>query len=311
MKTFLTGATGVVGRSLVPRLVAAGHDVRAVCRRDDAATALVAAGAEPVRVDLFDPDAVMDAVVGSEAVLHLATNVPPLRKAARPKGWAMHSRLRVDATRNLVAAAVAGGASHFVKESVTFVYADAGDEWIDERAALIPDLGHLLAAAIEGEQLALEFAASGGAAAILRFGLFYGGVDNRGTLDALKLARVRRSTIAGSPDAYMASIQCDDVATAVLAALSVETGVYNVVDDTPLRRGDYLDAFATAFEVATPKPTPGRLMKLGAGSSAAGMIASQRVSNASFRSMTGWAPAYPDARMGWAAEAASRKNITP
>ncbi|MEO6468974.1 MAG: NAD-dependent epimerase/dehydratase family protein [Acidimicrobiia bacterium] len=310
MKTFLTGATGVVGRSLVPRLVAAGHDVRAVYRRDDAAAVLAAAGAEPVRVDLFDSDAVMDAVVGSEAVLHLATNVPPLRKAARPKGWAMHDRLRVDATRNLVAAAIASGASHFVKESVTFVYADAGDEWIDERAALIPDLG-LLAPAVEGEQLALEFATSGGSAAILRFGLFYGGMNNRGTLDALKLARLRRSTIAGSPDAYMASIHCDDVATAVLAALDVETGIYNVVDDTPMRRGDYLNAFAAAFAIPTPKPTPGRLMKLGAGPGAAGMIASQRVSNATFRSITRWAPSYPDARMGWAAEAASREDITP
>ena len=309
MKIFLTGATGVAGRSLVPRLVAAGHEVRAVCRRDDAAAALAAAGVEPVRVNLFDPDAVMHAVVGSEAVLHLATNVPPLRKAARPKGWAMHDRLRVDATRNLVAAAIAGGASHFVKESVTFVYADAGDEWIDEGGALIADLG-LLAPAVEGEHLALEFAASGGAAAILRFGLFYGGVDNRATLDALKLARLRRSTIAGSPDSYMASIHCDDVATAVVAALGVETGIYNVVDDTPLRRGDYLDAFASAFAIPTPKPTPGRLMKLGAGPGAAGMIASQRVSNATFRSITGWAPSYPDARMGWAAEAASREDIT-
>ena len=308
MKMFLTGATGVAGRSLVPRLVAAGHEVRAVCRRDDAATALAAAGVEPVRVNLFEPDAVMHAVVGSEAVLHLATNVPPLRKAARPKGWAMHDRLRVDATRNLVAAAIAGGASHFVKESVTFVYADAGDEWIDEGGALISDLG-LLAPAVEGEHLALEFAAGGGAAAILRFGLFYGGVDNRATLDALKLARLRRSTIAGSRDAYMASIHCDDVATAVVAALGMETGIYNVVDDTPLRRGDYLEAFASAFAIPTPKPTPGRLMKLGAGPGAAGMIASQRVSNATFRSMTGWVPSYPDARMGWAAEAASREDI--
>lgn len=310
MKTFLTGATGVVGRSLVPRLVAAGHDVRAVCRNDDAAAALVVAGAKPVRVDLFDATAVMDAVVGSEAVLHLATNVPTLMKAARPKGWATHDRLRVDATRNLVTAAIAVGASRFVKESVTFVYADAGDEWIDERADLIPELG-LLAPAIEGEQLALEFAAAGGAAAVLRFGLFYGGVENRGTLDALKLARVRRSTIAGSPDAYMASIHCDDVATAVLAALDVGTGVYNVVDDTPLRRGDYLNAFATAFGVGTPKPTPGLLMRAGGGPGAAGMVASQRVSNATFRAATGWVPAYPSARMGWAAEAASRKGDTP
>ncbi len=310
MKTFLTGATGVVGRSLVPRLVAAGHDVRAVCRSDDAAAALAGAGVEPVRVDLFDAGAVMNAVAGSEAVLHLATNVPTLAKAARPKGWAMHDRLRVDATRHLVAAAIASGASHFIKESVTFVYADAGDEWIDERAELIPELG-LLAPAIEGERLALEFAASSGVAAVLRFGLFYGGVENRGTLDALKLARVRRSTISGSPDAYMASIHCEDVATAVMAALDVETGIYNVVDDTPLRRGDYLDAFATAFGVSTPKPTPGWLMRAGGGPGAAGMVASQRVSNATFQAATGWVPTYPNARMGWAAEAASRKRDTP
>lgn len=307
MKVFLTGGTGVVGRSLVPRLLADGHDVRAVYRRDDAATALRSAGAEPVRVDLFDADAVTDAVVGSEAVLHLATNVPVLSKAARPKGWEMHNRLRVDATRNLVDAAIATGARHFVKESITFGYADAGDEWIDERAALIPDLG-LLESTLEGEQLALGFAESGGTTAVLRFGLFYGGIDNRGTDDALKLARFRRSTVAGPSDAFMASIHCDDVASAVLCAFGVETGVYNVTDDVPLRRGEYLEAFARAFGIKPPKPTPGRLVKLGAGPGAAGLVASQRVSNAKFRTASAWSPRYPDARVGWAAEAASRRG---
>ena len=105
MKVFLTGATGVAGRATVPALLAAGHDVRAVSRRPEASAALEAAGAEAVTVDLFDADAVAEAVVGSEAVVHLATNVPEMSKAARPKGWDTHNRLRVDATRHLVAAA--------------------------------------------------------------------------------------------------------------------------------------------------------------------------------------------------------------
>jgi nucleoside-diphosphate-sugar epimerase len=307
MKVFLTGGTGVVGRSLVPVLVAAGHDVRAVCRREEAAVALRSVGAEPVRVDLFDAEAVAGAVVGSEAVLHLATNVPVLSKAARPKGWDMHNRLRTDATRNLVAAARAAGVQRFVKESITFVYADAGDVWIEEDSPLISDLG-LLAPTIEGEQLALDFAADGGSAAVLRFGLFYGGIGNRGTDDALKLAKLRRSSIAGSPEAYMSSIHCDDVASAVLAALGAETGIYNVTDDTPVRRGEYLKAFADAFGMKPPKPTPTRLMKIAGGPAAAALIASQRVSNRKFRAATGWAPRYPEVAIGWAAEAAAKKE---
>lgn len=308
MKVFLTGGTGVVGRSLVPALLAAGHDVRAVCRREDAAAGLRAAGAEPIAVDLFDAEAVRTAVVGSEVVLHLATNVPVLSRAARPKGWETHNRLRVEATRNLVGAARATGASRFVKESVTFVYRDAGDAWIDEEAPLISDLGQL-APTIEGEALALGFAESGGTSVVMRFGLFYGGIENRATDDALKLARFRRSSIAGRRDAYMASIHCEDVAAAVVAAFGADTGVYNVADDSPMTRGDYLDAFARAFGIKAPKPIPGSLVKLG-GAGADGIIASQRISNHTFCATTGWQPHYRDALEGWVAEATSRRDDT-
>lgn len=304
MKVFLTGATGVAGRPTVAALVAAGHDVRAVSRREDAATALRAVGAEPVAVDLFDADAVGRAVVGSEAVVHLATNVPTMSRAARPKGWDTHNRLRVDATRNLVAAARECGASRFVKESITFVYRDGGDRWLDEDSPLLEDPG-LLAPTLEGEQLALAFGDAGDAC-VLRFGLFYGGEGNRGTGELLKLARFHRSTIAGDRDAFMASVHCDDVATAVVAALDAPTGIYNVADDEPLTRGDYLAAFAQAFGIKAPKPTPTRLVRLAGGSAAAALTASQRVSNRRFRDVTGWSPRYADARVGWAAIAAGR-----
>ena len=88
MKVFLTGATGAIGPATVGGLLEKGHQVRAVARTDDKAAQLRAQGAEPVAVDLFDGDAVKAAVDGCEAVMHLATNVPPLRRMASTKGWA-------------------------------------------------------------------------------------------------------------------------------------------------------------------------------------------------------------------------------
>ncbi len=307
MKVFLTGATGVAGRLTVPRLVAAGHDVRAVCRRDAAAAGLRAAGAEPVAVDLFDGGAVMDAVTGSEAVIHLATNVPTTGRAALPKGWDTHNRLRTEATDNLVAAARAAGTAWFVKESITFVYADRGDEWIDESSPLLADLGQL-APTVEGERKALAFADDGPTATVLRFGWFYGGAGNRATDEALRLAKLRRSLVAGRADAYLSSVHCEDVAEAVVAALGAGTGIFNVVDDEPLRRRDHLGAFAAAFGIKPPRPTPGGLLRMVGGSAAHGLVASQRVSNRAFRDATGWAPRFPSAREGWAAVAAAREE---
>ena len=308
MKIFLTGGTGVVGRPLVPLLVGAGHEVRAVCRRDEAAEQLRAHGAEPVAVNLFDADAVKAAVVGTEAVLHLATNVPTLTKAGRPKGWDTHNRLRTDATTYLVAAARAAGAKRFVKESVTFTYRDGGDAWLTEESPLVSDLG-LLASTIDGEREALTFAEDGGSTVVLRFGLFYGGAGNRATVEAVKLARFRRSMIVGTRHAYMSSIHCDDVATAVVATLGAETGIYNVTDRDPMRRGEYLAAFGEAFGIKTPKLTPAGVMRLGGGAAVAeALSASQRVSNEKFVAATGWLPKYPSAREGWAAVAADQKE---
>jgi len=308
VKCFVTGATGVVGRPLIPALVAVGHEVVAVARGPAKAVHLRGAGAEPIDVDLFEPAAVLDATGGCDAILHLATNVPPVSKAARPSSWAMHNRLRTEATANLVAAAEANGVTRFVKESITFVYPDSGDEWITETTPPDPTMT-AMAPTLEGEQRALAFADSSGRTAIvLRYGLFYGGAGNRGTDEMLRLARWRVSTIAGRRDAYMSSIHADDAAAAVLAALDafdVPTGTYNVVDDEPLHRADHLAAASSAFGLRRLHPIPAWMLRLVAGRSAASaLVASQRVSNDQFRTTTGWAPAYPSAREGWAHEAA-------
>ncbi|MGZ6995309.1 MAG: NAD-dependent epimerase/dehydratase family protein, partial [Acidimicrobiia bacterium] len=301
----VTGATGVIGGPTVFRLVEAGHEVRAVSRREAAAAALRHAGAEPVTVDLFDADAVRDAVAGSDAIAHLATNVPPFPKLLRAKSWALHNRLRTEGTRNLVDAARAAGVGHIVKESITFMYEDGGDAWLDESSPLTATPG-LMAPALEGEQIALELADAGGAAVALRFGLFYGGA-NRGTDEMLKIARWRGSMVAGKPSAYMSSIHANDVATAVVAALDAPSGIYNVCDDEPLTRRDALDAFSSAFGLGRLRTNPAWLMKLLAGQAAASLVASQRVSNRKFRDTTGWAPEYPSLREGWTAEHEQRE----
>ena len=166
MNVFLTGGTGAVGPATVRALLEQGHEVRAVARSDDKAAQLRELGAEPARVDLFDGDALKQAVHGCEAVLHLATNVPPLRRMASKKGWVTHNRLRTTATEMLVDAALTTGATKFVKESVSFVYPDGGDVWIDE--TMPPDESiAMLQPTLAGERIVDRFSAGGGQGVVL------------------------------------------------------------------------------------------------------------------------------------------------
>jgi nucleoside-diphosphate-sugar epimerase len=310
MKVFVTGATGVVGRPTVRELVRAGHEVRAVSRRPEAAAELRAAGAEPVTVDLFDAAAVADAVAGSEAVLHLATHVPETRAMRKPDAWALHDRLRTEATEHLAAASRAAGVRRFVKESVTFMYRDGADRWLAEDAPLPADLG-TLAPTVAGEQRALALASDASRVFVLRFGWFYGGAGNRATDEMLRLARWRGSMLAGRAGDYTSSIHVYDAARAVVAALDapdLPTGIYNVVDEEPLTRRDHLAAFAAAFGTRRAWLTPGWLLRLVAGPGAAVLLASQRVSNGSFREHTGWAPEFPSVREGWRQVAAEHRE---
>ncbi|HEX6310233.1 MAG TPA: NAD(P)-dependent oxidoreductase [Acidimicrobiia bacterium] len=308
MRIFMTGATGAIGPATLRALVADGHDVRAAARSDAKAAAVRAAGAESVVVDLFDPAAVRAAVGDSEAVLHLATNVPPTRQAMKRSAWDTHNALRTTATEHLVAAARAAGTEVFVKESISFSYPDRGAEWIDEDVPPDESIA-LLRPTLAGERIALDFAGDGRRAVVLRFGLFYG-PSTRHTDEALRLARWRMSTVAGSPGAYMSSLHVDDVASAVAASLRAPTGIYNVCDDDPLTHRAYLDAFSAGFGLGKLHITPSWLLRLVAGGASRVFTASQRCSNRRFRAATGWAPTYPSAREGWAAAGNARAGGT-
>ena len=131
MRVFVAGGTGVLGRRAVARLVAAGHEVTGVSRSPERDALLESLGARPVRVDLFDADAVRAAVAGSEAVVNITTKIPPLAQMARDSRGHENERIRREASGILVDAALAAGAAVFVQESLAFMYGEHGDEWID------------------------------------------------------------------------------------------------------------------------------------------------------------------------------------
>jgi nucleoside-diphosphate-sugar epimerase len=294
VKVFVAGATGVLGRRVVPLLVAAGHDVSAIARSEDKAAGLRAAGAIPVTVDLFDPEAIAVAVAGQDVIANLATHIPDLTKAARSRAWAENDRIRTEGARNLVDGALAGAAQCYLQESISFFYVDSGDAWVDEDTEIdAPTFARTFLAA---ESHAQRMCAAGNDAVVLRFGMFYG-FDTSHTRLQLKSARRGISPFPGPKDTYQTFIHIDDAASAVVAALKAPSGTYNVTESEPMTRGDATAALGAALDRRPGWSIPG-ITKVG-GSKTEYFGRSIRVSNKRFREATGWTPAYPSQTAGW------------
>jgi nucleoside-diphosphate-sugar epimerase len=249
MKVFIAGATGVLGRATVPRLIAAGHEVVGAVRTEGKVDRLRAQGAEPVTVDLFDRGAVRQALQGCDAVVHMATSIPLMTRALGPRAWVENDRLRRESTRIPAEAAAEAGASVFVKETVCFFYPDGGATWIDEDVPV--ERSAFAAASIDAEDAASRSTGEGRRGVVLRFGLFYS-ADARSTVENLKMARFGFGPMVGGGDAYQPSIHVDDAAAAVVAALEAPTGTYNVADE-PITKRRWNDAFASAFSTRHPR----------------------------------------------------------
>lgn len=197
MRLFMTGGTGVIGRAFLPAADAAGHILVAPTR---------------TKLDLFDPAALAAAVKGCDAVLHLATRIPPPPQADNPDAWAENDRLRAEASRLLVDAALAADASVYLQPTVAFVYPP--EVRADEDTPLGP-VAPILGSALAAEREAMRFAASGRSGVVLRLGL----LDGPGTANA-------------QPDQrFGATLHVQDATHALLSALSVPSGIYNVCRD--------------------------------------------------------------------------------
>ncbi len=297
MRIFITGSTGVIGRRVVPALLAAGHEVTAVARAPEARERLVRAGANAIGLDLLDPAAVRRAVAGHEIVVNLATHIPSPGRMLLPFAWRENDRLRREASANLCEAALAGGASRFVQESFALVYEDAGDAWVAERSRIRPVRYNR--SVLDAERAAARFASHGGAGVALRFAAFYG-PDASHLRPLVAAARRGFAALPGAGDAFISSISHDDAASAVVAALRVPPGVYDVADDEPVRRREYFDLLAAALGVPPPRLLP-PWVKLVYGSLGELLARSLRISNWKLREASGWAPRHPSVREGWAA----------
>ena len=287
MRIFVSGGTGVIGWRVVRDLVAAGHEVTAVARSDDKARLVEGLGARPVRVGLFDPEGLRAAVAGHDVVVNLATSIPPVSRMLSASAWRTNDRIRSEGSRNLVDAALAGGAGRFIQESITFLYADGGSEWIDEDSPV--EASAVLASALDAEANVARFTAAGGTGVVLRFGAFYG-PDSAHMRLLLFAAKLGLDILPGRAGDYVSVIETDDAAAAVVAALGARAGTYNVVDDTPLRHSDYDRALADAVgarKVRRPAALTGMVVR-----SARHLARSHRVSNRRLRAETGWAPRY-------------------
>jgi nucleoside-diphosphate-sugar epimerase len=274
--------------------------VTAVGRSPQKRAALERLGAATVAIDLFDPAAVRAAVAGHDAVCNLATHMPSSARVLLPGAWRENDRVRKLASANLVEAALAGGARRFIQESFGLIYPDRGDEWIDETVPFQPvRYNHTI---LDAERAAERFSQAGRIGIVLRFAGFYG-PDSRMLLDLIKLIRKGWVPTPGSPDAFFSSVSHDDAATAVVAALNLPAGTYNVVDDEPLRRREYFGSLAAALGVKPPKLPPAWMARL-MGSLGEMLARSERISNRKLRAASGWAPKYPSAREGFRAMAA-------
>lgn len=296
MRIFVSGATGVVGRRVVPLLLAAGHRVTAVGRSPDAHKHLKSIGATPVQADLFDPSALRTAVDGHDAVINLATHMPSSSVAMLfQQAWRLNSRIRTIGVRNLVDAALACGVSRFIQESFALAYADHGDEWITEDEPLEP--ARYNATVVDAERSVDRFNQSGGTGVVLRFAAFYG-PDAMQMESYIQTLRWGWAGLPGGASCFISSISHDDAASAVVAALNANAGAYNVVDDVPLRREEYFGSLARELKLQPPRFFPPWTAPL-FGALGDTLARSLRLSNQKFRAETGWLPKWPSVREAW------------
>lgn len=307
MKVFVAGATGAIGRSLLPMLSAAGHEVVGTTRSERKAELLRARGTEAVVVDATDLAALRAAVLEAspDVVVNQLTALPDALDYRDPEALAPTNRLRAAAGPALAAAAAEADARRLISQSVAFFYEPAGASVKGEDAPLIdPPAGSPFAEGIDALQ-ALERATletDGVAGVVLRYGHFYGpGTFYAADGSTAAQVRRRRFPVVGAGTGVFSFVHVDDAAAATLAAVDRGLpGIYNVADDEPAELREWLPAYAEAIGAKRPRRVPSWVARLVAGSDAARMATVLRgAANAKAKRELGWAPRHPSWRQGF------------
>ena len=304
MRVFVTGATGALGRHLVPALIAGGHEVTATTRTAGKAAGLRAAGAEPVILDGLDRDAVIASVQAAapDVIVHEMTALASMRSLRQPdKVFAVTNALRTQGTDNLLAAAAQAGTRRVIAQSYVSANARTGnlvkteDDPIDTDP--VPGARLALAAIRHVEETVPRVAPEG---IVLRYGSFYGPGASDILLDTV---RKRQWPIIGGGTGIWSFIEITDAAAATLAAVSQGApGVYNVADSDPAPSSEWLPYLAGLLGAKPPLRVPAWLGRLLAGEFIVAQMTSARgSSNEKARKELGWEPRYPSWREGFRA----------
>lgn len=316
MKVFVAGATGALGRQLVPQLVARGHEVVGMTRTASKQDELRALGARPVVADALDPDAVARVVAEAEpeVIVHQLTALSgpmSMRDARHPErfsGAIMTNRLRTEATDHLLAAGRVVGTRRFVAQSFgAFRFARAGGPVQTEADPLDPGApgprqpGLAAILYLERAVTTIEW----GEGLVLRYGGFYGpGTSISLAADAQMSApvRKRRFPIVGDGGGVWSHIHIEDAALATAVAVERgRPGIYNIVDDDPAPVREWLPVLASALDAKPPRRVPRWLGRLAAGEVATVMMTEVKgASNAKAKRELGWEPRYASWRQGLA-----------
>ena len=308
MRVFVAGATGAIGKQLVPRLVAAGHEVHGMTRSASNKAMLDELGAVPVVADALDPQRVAEAVgaAGPDVIVHQLTAIGAVDTRHMERDFALTNRLRTEGTDHLLAAGKAVGVRRFVAQSNAIVYGRTGAAVQSEEGAFDPSPASTMRANQEAiRHLEAAVVGAGWTEGIaLRYGWLYGpgtGIAPGGEVP--ELIRRRRFPLVGDGGAVWSFIHVADAAEATVAAIEHgRRGVYNVVDDDPAPVAEWLPTLAEQLGAKKPMRVPRLVGRLVAGEAGVVMMTELRgASNAKAKRELAWRPAHPSWREGFAA----------
>jgi 2-alkyl-3-oxoalkanoate reductase len=307
MRVFVAGATGAIGKRLVPQLVEAGHQVTAMTRSKEKLGELYELGAEAVVCDVFDAGRLGSVVARAEpdAVINELTDLPQsLNPRKLGEYYAANNRVRREGTSNMLSAARGAGVRRFLVQGAAYWYAPTGGPVKTEEAPLYLDASAPIGPAVktikEVEEAVLS--ADGIEGVVLRYGMFYGpGTWYAKDGDVGRQVRKRRYPMIGHGEGMFSFIHIDDAAAATVAALErARPGVYNVVDDEPASAVEWMPLYAEALGAKRPPRVPAFLARMIAGDALVTWMLRQRgASNEKIKEELGWRPRYKSWRQGF------------
>jgi nucleoside-diphosphate-sugar epimerase len=308
MRVFVAGATGAIGRQLVPMLVEAGHQVTGMTRSRDKEGLLRELGAEPAVADALDPEQVADAVARAkpDVLVHQLTAISSIDTRHFDQAFALTNRLRTEGTDHLLSPAQAVGVKRFVAQSFFAAYERTGSmvKTEDEPfATTAPKEMRETVTAIKHVEDAV-LAASWTEGVVLRYGGFYGPGTSLGPGgEQVEAVRQGKFPLAGNGEGVWSFIHIADAAEATLAAVERgHRGVYNIVDDEPAPVRVWLPELASILGARKPWHVPRFVGRLFAGETGVVMMTELRgASNAKAKRELGWQPSHPSWRQGFAA----------